>query len=164
MRLLILCLVCLAVNGCNNNQQNVDANNTSETIHNNVANTIVRAEKPVQLSGCYQMIMKRDTATLKIDLADSTITGQLNYYFFEKDRNSGSIIGVIRNGYIYADYQFMSEGVMSVREVVFKIVDDSLVQGFGDLKEQNGKLVFTDKDALQYHQTNPFYKVSCPAN
>jgi hypothetical protein len=162
MRFIIFGFACLVL-GCNSNQQNTDAGAESQTNHNNPTDTIVTTEKPVQLSGCYEMLMKRDTATLKIDLADSTVTGQLDYHFFEKDSNSGTIKGVVRNGYIYAEYHFMSEGTTSVREVVFKIVDDTLIQGFGDLKEQNGRLIFTDKNTLQYQHATPFLKVPCAA-
>jgi hypothetical protein len=148
---------------CSNNKTaDTAALPSSQTVHANAADTIVTSSKPVVLAGCYQMVLQKDTATLQLDIKDSTVNGQLNYYFFEKDRNEGQIKGVLRNDIIVADYTFQSEGTTSVREVVFKIKQDTLLQGSGDIIEQNGKVVFKNRDALQFHASNPFVKVGCP--
>lgn len=62
---------------------------------------------------------------------------------------------------IYADYSFQSEGTTSVREVIFKISGDTLIQAFGDLIEKKGKIVFKDTNNLQYINSSPFIKASC---
>ncbi len=131
------------------------------TMHNNIRDTIVTGRMPVRLNGCYQMTMKEDTADLKITLRDSTVTGNLEYRLKEKDRNSGTLAGVLREGFIYADYTFQSEGVTSVREVAFKIEGDTLLPGFGDIREAGGKVVFTNRSALQYQHESPFIRITC---
>lgn len=135
---------------------------SSQTIHTNVTDTVVTGAKPMVLSGCYQMILKRDTATLHLTVKDTTVTGDLRYHWYEKDSNTGTLNGVLRNDRILADYTFQSEGVTSVREVVFKIQDSVLLQGFGELTEQKGKVVFQDLNKLQFLTANPFFKIACP--
>lgn len=150
--------------GNNNSATASDGKDTvqsSQTIHTNITDTVVQNAKPMVLTGCYQMILKRDTALLNLTVKDTTVTGNLRYNFYEKDRNSGTLKGVLRNDLIFADYAFQSEGMTSVREVVFRIQDNSLLQGFGDLKEQDGKIVFQDKKNLQFQTANPFLKVAC---
>jgi hypothetical protein len=165
-KLFILCSFFLFA--CNNNKDPntvtlpPDSLASSQTVHANAADTIVTSSQPMVLSGCYEMVMKKDTATLELQVKDTTVAGKLNFHFFEKDRNEGQLTGVVRNDRIIADYTFKSEGMTSVREVVFKIKDHTLLQGFGDLKEVNGKLIFTNKNDLQFHTDNPFIKVDCP--
>jgi len=127
----------------------------------NAADTLITDNNPVVLKGCYQMTLKGDTATMKIDLLDSTVTGYLDYHFKEKDLNSGTLKGVIRDRYIYADYTFRSEGISSIREVIFKVEGNTLVPGFGDIVEKDKKIIFTNKDAIQFQYETPFLKVSC---
>jgi hypothetical protein len=144
---------------------NADGSDTalsSQTPHNNGDATGVIGAKPIALNGCYQMTLKRDTATLNLSLKDTTVTGTLRYDWHEKDHNNGTIKGVLRNDAIYADYIFESEGTTSVREVVFKIQDTVLLQGFGDLTEENGKIIFQHRDSLQFQENHPFLKIMCP--
>lgn len=132
----------------------------SETIHSNAGDTIVRANLQIQ-PGCYQMTLKQDTATFKLLISDTIVTGDLRYDWHEKDGNTGTIKGVLKENMIYADYIFRSEGMTSVREVVFKISGDTLWQAFGELKEKNGKIVFINKSGLQYNKDIPFIKLDC---
>ncbi len=153
---------------CSCNNENavtaVDPKDTalsSQTIHTNADDTVVTNAKPMVLTGCYQMILKRDTANLNLIAKDSSVSGSLHYDFYEKDKNTGTLKGVLRNDTIYADYTFQSEGRTSVREVVFRIQDGTLLQGFGNLTEQNSRIVFQNPDQLQFQTDNPFLKVPC---
>ncbi len=164
MKRFLFLILSSAFISCNENSTSTGNNkidSTGDMTHSTATDTLVTNNKPVMLSGCYEMVMKNDTATLNITLKDSTITGNLQYHFQEKDSNSGTLKGVIRDSYIYADYTFQSEGATSVREVVFKIEGDTLIPAFGDITEQGGKFVFTNKNALQYQPETPFLKVAC---
>jgi hypothetical protein len=151
--------------GCSNNGTSDIKNSDSigASMHTtDAADTLVTDNTPVMLTGCYQMTLKGDTVTMNIDLLDSTVTGNLDYRFKEKDTNSGTLKGVIRDRYIYADYTFHSEGTTSIREVVFKVEGNTLVPGFGDIVEQDKKIIFTNKEAIQFQDETPFLKVTCP--
>jgi hypothetical protein len=152
---------------CNNKTNGTTAVTDSATdgsVHANATDTIVTNAKPFALAGCYQMTIKKDSAFLDLNLNDTIVTGKLTFNFFEKDKNSGTLKGVLRNEQIFADYTFKSEGVTSVREIILQIKDGTLLQAYGDLKEANGKLVFADRNKLQYQRANPFIKVDCPAD
>ena len=136
-------------------------NSTDDSLTNFVDATQT-LQQPPSLSGCYQMTIKDDTALLQITVNDSIVTGTLVYLFREKDNNRGELTGALKGEYIYADYTFYSEGITSTREVVFKMKDHALVPGFGDIMQRDSKIVFTNKDALQFQYETPFLKQPCP--
>jgi hypothetical protein len=95
-------------------------------------------------------IKNKDTASLSFTKAGNAVTGQLDYNYFEKDKNSGTIAGVIKGDTILADYTFNAEGTSSVREVIFIKKGDQLAEGYGPMEEKGGKTVFTDKSQLKF--------------
>lgn len=159
-------IACIAVAmACNNSTTEtttLEEGALEGSVHAGAADTIVTNAQPFVLDGCYEMTMKKDSAFLQLQLTDSVVNGTLNFNFFEKDSNKGTIKGVLRGDKIIADYTFQSEGLTTVREVVFLLQDKTLVQGFGELQEKGGKFVFTDPDNLQYQPDNPFIKTDCP--
>ncbi len=148
----------LVLTACNNTT--TDTSTTGETTHATTNDTIVTTA-PIVLTGCYQMTMKNDSGWLNLTVNDTVVTGTLKYNLYEKDSNTGTINGVVRNNMIHADYTFQSEGMTSVREVIFKISGNTLIQAFGDLVEKNGKIIFVDKNDVQYINTSPFIKGNC---
>jgi hypothetical protein len=117
--------------------------------------------KPFVLAGCYTMIFKKDTTTLSLAVKDTLVSGKLAYHIWEKDKNTGTIKGKLQDSLIIADYTFQSEGTTSVREVIFKIKDSTLVEAFGDVAERDHKLVFSNPSRLQYMDQSPFVKIDC---
>lgn len=126
------------------------------------ATTGVLSGAPFVLAGCYEMTIKRDTAFLSLKVEDTLVSGKLRYDWHEKDGNVGTIKGVLRDSLIIADYTFGSEGLISNREVIFKIEDETLLQGFGELVERNGGYMFQDRSQLQFMKSTPFVKIDCP--
>lgn len=111
---------------------------------------------------CYQYIQNRDTATLQLKITGDELTGELNYNLFEKDKNKGKIAGELKGDTIIAEYTFDSEGLRSVREVIFvKKADGKLYEGFGEVEEKGGKTVFKNRSALKFDQGMAFSKADC---
>lgn len=162
-KVLIVCVSFLAVACSNSAHENAPAmqDEKGATIHANAIDTIKTNAKPMVLNGCYEMVFKHDSAQLNLTVQDTTVSGQLTYNLYQKDKNTGTIRGVLRDTIIDADYTFQSEGMQSVREVIFKIKNNTLVQAFGDLTEKDGKIIFTDKTKLQFQDSNPFIKTDC---
>ena len=120
------------------------------------------AEKPT-IEACYKGILKQDTITMSLVIKDNLITdGKLSYHFFEKDKNDGTLKGEIKGDTIYADYTFMSEGQQSVREVAFLKQGDTYIEGYGDVKEYNGKMIFKDVRHLKFDSKTVLVKSACP--
>lgn len=154
--LLISIIACsIACNNAGNRQETTQTNDTAVTDSEHVSAT------PIPLDGCYKMIFNADTATLRLNVIDSFVTGDLSYNLVAKDRNDGSIKGVIRDSLIIADYTFRSEGMMSVRQVAFKIYGTTLIEGHGELNTKTDTFRFKDVNNLTFQKERPFVKTPC---
>lgn len=148
MKRMILCLaVPFIIAACNNATEE----NTTKT--DSVVETSV-TENSIKVPGkmCFQSILQRDTISIELFIKDSTVAGNLVYNMFEKDDNKGTFSGTISGDIIKADYKFLSEGITSVREVMFSLKDNTLTEGYGDMEEKGNKSVFKDPSKVQFTQ------------
>ncbi|MFT2010136.1 hypothetical protein ACMA1I_15790 [Pontibacter sp. 13R65] len=100
---------------------------------------------------CYVYVQKNDTIRLQLTQADTkAVEGTLQYNLYEKDKNKGTITGEMHGDTLFADYTFDSEGVRSVREVAFLRKGNTLVEGFGEVEERSGKMVFRNRSKLKF--------------
>jgi len=110
---------------------------------------------------CYAYIKNKDTASLSLKKAGNAVSGELDYNFYEKDKNSGTITGMIKGDTILADYTFNAEGTSSVREVIFIKKGDQLAEGYGPMEDKGGKTVFTDKAKIKFGDFVSFSPIPC---
>jgi hypothetical protein len=115
----------------------------------------------IPASACYRYATANDTIFLKVEKFPNVVTGILNYNLKEKDKNSGEIDGVLRGDTLVADYTFMSEGTRSTRQVVFLIQDDTATEGYGEMNEENGKMVFNNVSSIDFSKSTKLIKVPC---
>lgn len=111
---------------------------------------------------CFAHTTATDTIRLTLQTTQPTVTGQLTYHYFEKDRNRGTISGTMHGDTLRADYTFQSEGTTSVRQVAFLRRDIGFIEGFGPVAERGGKTVFTQPHALTFDAKYTLLPVACP--
>lgn len=119
------------------------------------------ANIPLAEQMCYAYIKGKDTARLTLITTGSISTGELNYKWFEKDKNTGSIEGEMRGDTLIAYYTFNSEGQQSVRQVVFLKKGNQFLEGFGEIEERDGKMQFKDLKRVDFSNPIVFEKVDC---
>lgn len=112
-------------------------------------------------SGCYSYEKNGDHVELSIVNSGVGIKGELDYSISGKDKNAGGITGFQQGEILLLDYRFQSEGTKSLRQVAFKIDGQRLVEGYGNMHEENGKLVFDNPRKLSFPKTVVLKKVSC---
>lgn len=113
------------------------------------------------LQGCYSYIHGRDTASLELGLEKNTASGSLSYNFYGKDRNDGSFTGELQGELLRVWYLYRSEGVMSVREEVWKIRPGQLWPASGEPVTRNDTTRFADPSKLSFDSNRAFVKVKC---
>ncbi len=136
-------------------------NNASQPAKENPGEKYSRKNSSGVTAGCYQYATDKDTVTLNIMIQGVKVTGTLNYQFYEKDKNKGTIKGRMQGDLLIADYTFMSEGVSSVRQVAFRKGKGVLTEGFGEVQDDNGRMRFRSIDSLQFNTSMPLSEIDC---
>lgn len=112
-------------------------------------------------SGCYASLSSSDSIWLKVEVFPNVVTGVLKYNISGKDKNIGTFDGKLYGDTLIADYSFSSEGKLSIRQIAFLINDSSAVEGYGDIQEQNGKVIFNSVSAIDFSKGLKLQKISC---
>lgn len=142
---------------CNNEGKSSSEIKGDSTRHETVTEMITDTLAP----GCYAQLAGRDTANIQLESKGSNITGTLSYAIFQKDRNDGTLQAEMSGDILTGWYLFKSEGIISVRQVSWKIKGSQLWPGTGEMVEKNDTMFFSLPDKLQYDSTRPFKKVDC---
>lgn len=152
--LILSAITAIAFASCNNNSTKV------ETTEIPVDSTAAAAPVLDTVSTCYTFKNDKMFVALHTDVVGTKVTGQLAYNYAEKDDNSGTISGEYKGDTLFAEYKFISEGTESIREVAFVKSANTLTEGFGEVVENGGKVIFKDKATLKYEGT-PLSETPC---
>lgn len=149
-KLIFACMLLTALGSCKQESETAAKPETKNTVTGTVPSR-----------SCYSYATNGDTFSLKLTIAESQVLGTLSYNFAQKDDNTGTLEGTNINKVIVADYTFVSEGQKSVREVAFQKVGRTYVEGFGEMEERNGKMVFKDRNAIKFDGPVIYQSVPC---
>lgn len=155
----LLIIVCLILAACNNQGKVADGDNADSIAVADTHASPVHADTAI--AGCYSQIMKKDTATLQLQVKGDNITGTLSYQYFQKDHNDGTFKADLDNDILYGWYLFRSEGIVSVRQVAWKVHGDQLWPAIGEMIERNDTSYYKNMDQLRYDSVRPFMRVPC---
>jgi len=110
--------------------------------------------------GCYAYNGNNSSIIFEVtDNDNNFIKGHLEYHLAEKDANTGTFEGVLLDDILLGDYTFQSEGLTSKREVIFKMVNQQLIEGYGDMDEEG--ICFVNTDHVTFSSTMPLAKTDC---
>lgn len=152
-KILLVSFLALAFLNCKN-KENKAEETTIEESSEEIVNTA-----PVFETGCYMYNENGNMVNLEITKADNPVEGNLTYALAEKDKNTGTFKGEFNNYQLVGIYTFQSEGIESVRQVAFMLVDNQLIEGYGELNEDG--TMFKDANAINYTSTMPLTKTDC---
>ena len=150
-------LLIAVISACNSNNDKEAEN--KDSVSKTVSTDTVKNMISIPGKLCFQRVLQSDTVSIELFIKDTVVSGNLIYNFYEKDSNKGTFNGSIHGDIIKADYTYASEGKTSVREVMFKLKDSVLTEGFGVTLIRDDKFVFKDTSKIQYTQV--FKPVDC---
>jgi len=150
-----LFFVSLLAAGCSQNEKQTDSSNVAAN------NSAIATKDSYSMVGCRQMIIGKDTANIALQESGDSLYGPLEYKRFEKDSNKGIVCLLKRNGRAEGWYNFQSEGMNSVRQVIFKLSGDSLSEAYGDITVKGDTAMFKYPHALQFEEKHSFVKTNC---
>jgi len=147
--------VILLIGSCN------DKGKTSSSALQDSASITKTVGADTAISGCFSQVVRNDTALLEVENNKGNVSGVLTYNYYQKDRNDGTLQGEQTGDIIKGWYLFKSEGVMSVRQVSWKVNGNELWPAIGELAEKNDTTVFAQPDKLRFDSANAFRKIPC---
>ena len=150
-QLLSLLVVLLCFVACKKEPEN----NGLEDVQG-IENSIVNEE-------CYMACSQKDTVLLHLKIANKNqVAGSLQYKFNEKDRNGGTFKGVLKGDSLIANYSFLSEGVVSSRDMVFLKRGEAYLEGYGEIiQSANGSVRFKNHKNLKFDDSILLLKTDC---
>ena len=135
-------------------------NNCSEPeISTEMTEEKMETSSPILKTGCYTYEANGNKISFEITDVSSAILGNLNYTLKEKDPNTGTFTGSLKDSILIGSYTFASEGMESTREVAFLVKEGQLIEGYGELDETG--TAFKDKNALSFSSSMPLSKTEC---
>lgn len=117
--------------------------------------------KTTQTETCYQHTKDSSTIKLNITINDHKVTGNLLYDYYQKDRSAGKIKGELKSDTLFANYTFVSEGIESEREVVFIKTVEGWVEGYGEIDDKDGKVVFKNRNKITFDNNVVLKETAC---
>lgn len=139
-----------------------DSENTTTTNTTEESKEVIETPKPVVSDAmCYASNTDGNDVEMRLDRSGDNVTGTLNYALKEKDSNKGTISGTMNGDVLIADYTFNAEGTTSVRQVAYQVKDGKATEGYGDMEEKNGKMVFKDPANISFGKGVVLTKVDC---
>ena len=148
-KLIVLLMPVIIAIACNN-PENKTANSDTTAVE----------ETQSSITNCYFYTSQKDTVFLKLIRDGENVNGTLVYNYWEKDKNTGTIKGKIKNNFLIAGYTFMSEGMESVRQVVFKIENGFVTEGYGAIL-LNDSANFQNINSLEFPDTMKLKGTDC---
>ena len=113
------------------------------------------------MEDCFQFVNGKDTIRLRIQPEEVNVTGELAYLWFEKDKSWGTIEGTLEDSLLIAEYTFLAEGDTSIRQVVFKRFKEGWKEGYGEINEVDGVVVYKNIDSLDYNHEFNLVSIPC---
>lgn len=112
-------------------------------------------------TSCFACTKNQDTIFMQLTLRDSVATGDLIYNLYEKDKNKGTFKGFMKGDTLLANYSFSSEGLQSMRQVIFLLKGNIFLCGSGSMKGQGNEMVFSNKKDITFNTTLVLKPVDC---
>ncbi len=138
---------------CKNKEEKADETMIEEPLKEEMVMT------PTLEKGCYTYNANGSMVNLEITKTENPVEGNLTYALVEKDKNTGTFSGNMNNGKLIGTYTFQSEGVESKRQIAYMLIDNQLVEGFGELNEDG--TMFKDANSVNFSSTMPLTKTDC---
>ena len=110
---------------------------------------------------CYLGVTGKDSVFVSIDDNLGTLSGKMAYKNSEKDSSKGELFGFKSGDTLKLTYQFASEGTTSKRDIFFIQKDNTLMEGIGNQKDENGLMRYADEKKITYKDGQKLETADC---
>lgn len=110
---------------------------------------------------CYLGVTGKDSVFVSLDDNLGTISGKMAYKNNEKDSSKGELSGFKSGDTLKLTYEFTSEGTVSKRDIFFIQKGNTLTEGIGNQKDENGAMRYSDEKKISYKDGQKLESADC---
>ncbi|MCX8524949.1 hypothetical protein OF897_13605 [Chryseobacterium formosus] len=110
---------------------------------------------------CYLGVTGKDSVFVSLDDNLGTFSGKMAYKNHEKDSSKGELSGFKSGDTLKLTYEFASEGTTSKRDIFFIQKGNTLIEGIGNQKDENGRMHYADEKNISYKDGQKLQTVDC---
>ncbi|MCX8532450.1 hypothetical protein [Chryseobacterium luquanense] len=110
---------------------------------------------------CYVGATGKDSVFISLDNNLGTFSGKMAYKNHEKDSSKGELSGFKSGDTLKLTYEFASEGTTSKRDIFFIQKGNTLIEGIGNQKDENGRMHYADEKNISYKDGQKLQTVDC---
>lgn len=110
---------------------------------------------------CYVGVTGKDSVFVSLDDNLGTFSGKMAYKNHEKDSSKGELSGFKSGDTLKLTYEFASEGTTSKRDIFFIQKGNTLIEGIGNQKDENGRMRYSDEKIISYKDGQKLQTVDC---
>lgn len=111
--------------------------------------------------GCYFLEVGRDSLYVQMTETGEQVKGKIVFDNFEKDGSTGYFTGTLSGDTLKGWYDFESEGMRSVMEMIFLIKGSSLVRAEGNVDVKQDTTFFTNPSSVSFPIENTYRLTDC---
>lgn len=110
---------------------------------------------------CYLGVTGKDSVFVSLNDNLGTISGKMAYKNSEKDSSKGELSGLKSGDTLKLTYEFASEGTTSKRDIFFIQKGNTLMEGIGNQKDENGAMRYADEKKISYKDGQKLESTDC---
>ncbi|WP_435524323.1 hypothetical protein [Chryseobacterium indoltheticum] len=110
---------------------------------------------------CYLGVTGKDSVFVSLDDNLGTLSGKMAYKNSEKDSSKGELSGFKSGDTLKLTYEFASEGTTSKRDIFFIQKGNTLTEGIGNQKDENGIMRYADEKKIAYKDGQKLETTDC---
>lgn len=110
---------------------------------------------------CYVGVTGKDSVFVSLDDNLGTLSGKMAYKNSEKDSSKGELSGLKSGDTLKLTYEFASEGTTSKRDIFFIQKENTLTEGIGNQKDENGAMRYADEKKISYKDGQKLESADC---
>jgi len=129
-------------------------NNTCNTTRNSAGS------KTASPLNCYRYSNSKDTIILKLVHVGESITGTLAYEMPQKNTGKGTIQGHMDEDLLVATFTPFVDST-TPRQIAFKLIGNYFMEGAGETYEENGEILFKNRNELHFIDTIKLIEFDC---
>lgn len=99
---------------------------------------------------CFEYTMDRDTYDIRLNINQQAVTGHMRFKNYQKDSSEGAITGTLVEDILNIYYNFESEGMSSVRQIMLKVRNNLVITGEAEEVHRGDSALIGNPDAVVY--------------